>query len=84
MTQKDQVFIANVVVIDLTQETMVLNVIDQPIGVAAKLNAVVKIYNYRRFHEGYHFILMAMEIYSTLGHYMDRFIKECPCLFHDR
>jgi hypothetical protein len=84
MTQKDQVFIANVVVIDLTQETMVLNVIDQPIGVAAELNAIVKIYNYRRLHEGYHFILMAMEIYNTLGRYMDRFIKECPCLFHDR
>jgi hypothetical protein len=52
MTQKDQVFITDVVVIDLTQETMVSNVIDRPIGVAAELNVIVKIYNYRRLHEG--------------------------------
>jgi hypothetical protein len=27
---------------------------------------------------------MAMEVHSTLGHDMDRFIKECACIFHDR
>jgi hypothetical protein len=27
---------------------------------------------------------MAMEVHDTLGHDMDRFIKECACFFHNR
>jgi hypothetical protein len=27
---------------------------------------------------------MAMKVHNTLRHDMDRFVKECACLFHDR
>ncbi len=63
---------------------MVLNVISRPIGAITKLNAIVKIHNYKRFHERHHFISMAMEVYNTFGCDMDRFINECACLFHHR
>jgi len=49
-----------------------------------KFNTIVNICKYRRLHERHHFIPMAMEVHDTLGHDMDRFIKECACLFHDR
>jgi hypothetical protein len=39
---------------------------------------------YKRLHEGYHFILVAMEVHNALGHDMDIFIKECVHLLHDR
>ncbi len=32
---------------------------------------------------GHHFIQMAMEVYDTFVHDMDRFIKEHACLFHN-
>jgi hypothetical protein len=57
------------------------SVIGQPTRVIAKFNAIVKICKYRGFHEGHHFILMALEVHNTPGHDMDRFIKECACLF---
>jgi len=60
------------------------NVIIQLIGVVAKLNAIVKIRKYKGFHEGNHFILMAMEVHNTLECDMDRFIRECARLFHNR
>jgi hypothetical protein len=84
MTQEDQIFITNVVVIDLTRETMVSNVIIQPTSVATKLSAIVKIYKYRKLHEGHHFIPMAMEMHSTPRRDMNLFIKECAHLFHDK
>jgi hypothetical protein len=40
MTQKDQVFVANVVVTDLTQDTVVSNVINQPTNVVVEHNAI--------------------------------------------
>jgi hypothetical protein len=49
-----------------------------------KLNAIAKICKYRGFHEGQHFIPMAMEVHGTLMCDMDRFIKECVHLFHNR
>jgi hypothetical protein len=63
---------------------MVSNVISRPIGAIVKLNAIVKIRKYKRFHERDHFILMTMEVHGALGHNMDRFIKEYARLFHNR
>jgi hypothetical protein len=83
MTQKDQVFVANVVVIHPTRETVVSNVIDQLTNVVVELSAITKIRTYRRLREGHHFILMAMEVHDALGRDMDHFIKECACLFHN-
>jgi hypothetical protein len=54
---------------------VVSSVISQPTGVTMELNAIVKIYKYRRFHKGHHFILMAMEVHGTPKCDMDRFIK---------
>jgi len=73
-----------VVVINLTPEVMVTNVIDQPIGVIAKLNAIAKICKYRRLHERCHFILMAMKVHDAPRCDMDHFIRESAFLFHDR
>ncbi len=47
-------------------------------------NTITNIHKYRGFHEGHQFILMAMEVHNALGHDMDRFIKECVHLFHNR
>ncbi len=63
---------------------MALSVISQLIGVAVELNTIAKIWKYRRFHEGHHFILMAMEMHNTLKHDMDCFIRECVRFFHDK
>jgi hypothetical protein len=49
-----------------------------------KLSAITKIHKYKRFHEGHHFIPMAMEVHNAPKHDMDHFIKECARLFHDR
>jgi hypothetical protein len=68
MTQEDQIFVANVVVIDLTQETMVLSVINQLVDATMKLIGIVRIHKYRRFHEGHHFIPMAMEVHGAFRH----------------
>jgi hypothetical protein len=73
-----------VVVIDLTQEMMASDVISQPTGVVAKLSAITKIRKYRKLHEGHHFIMMAMEVHDTPRCDMDRFIRECAHLFHNR
>ncbi len=63
MTRKDQVFVANVMVADLTWETMAMNVISQPKGAIAELSAIVKICKYRGLHDKHQFILMAMEVH---------------------
>jgi hypothetical protein len=49
-----------------------------------KLNTIAKIHKYKGFYEGHHFILMALEVHDALERDMDRFIRECDCLFHDR
>jgi len=84
MTQEDQVFIADVVVIHPTQEMVASNVINQLTNVVAELNAIVKIHKYKRIHEGHHFIPMPMEVHNTLRCDMDCFIRDCVYLFHDR
>jgi hypothetical protein len=65
-------------------KTMTMNVINRPVGVTTKLNAIVKIRKYRGLHEKHHFISMAMEVHNALGRDMDHFIKECVHFFHDR
>jgi hypothetical protein len=61
-----------------------LSVISSPTSATMELNAIVKIWKYKGFHMGHHFILMAMEVHNALGHDMDRFIKECVRFFHNR
>jgi hypothetical protein len=84
MTQEEQVFIANVMVTNLTRETMASNVISWPTNVDAKFNPIGKIHKYRGFHEGHHFIPMVMEVHNTFEHDMDCFIRECVRLFHNK
>jgi hypothetical protein len=63
MTREDQVFVADVMVINPTQETMASSVITWLASVIAKLSAIAKIRKYRELHEGHHFIPMAMEVH---------------------
>jgi hypothetical protein len=74
MTQEDEVFIADVMVIDLMRKTTALNVISRPTNVVVKLSTIVKICKYRGLHEGHHFIPTAMEVHVTVGCDMDCFI----------
>jgi hypothetical protein len=67
MIREDQVFVANVMIIDLMQETVVMSVISQLACVVVKLSAIVKICKYKELHKGHHFILMAMEVHNTHG-----------------
>jgi hypothetical protein len=71
MTQEDQVFVFNVMVIDLMWETVASSVINRPIGAIANLNAIVKICKYRGFQEAHHFILMTMEVHCAPMHDME-------------
>jgi hypothetical protein len=50
MIQEDQVFVANVVVIDPTWEMVASSVINRLTTATTELNAVIKIYKYKRFH----------------------------------
>jgi hypothetical protein len=63
---------------------MTLNVISQLASAIVELSTIVNICKYRRFHEGHHFILMAMDVHGTPMHDMNRFIKECAHFFHDK
>ncbi len=49
-----------------------------------ELSVIAKTHKYIKFHEGHHFILMAMKVHNTPEHDMDPFIKECARLFHDK
>jgi hypothetical protein len=84
MIHRDQVFIADVVVTNPMWEMVASNVISQLIGVIAELNAIVNIHKYKGFHEGHHFILMAMEVHDAHVCDMDCFIKERAHLFRNR
>jgi hypothetical protein len=84
MTQEDQVFITNVVVTNLTQEMVASSVISWPASVTVKLSTIAKIYKYKGLHEGHHFIPMAMEVHNSPNRNMDRFIRECAHLFHNK
>ncbi len=65
-------------------QTMASSVISQPIGVIAELRAIIEIHKYKGFHQGQHFILMAMEVHGALGCNMDNFIMECAHFSHDK
>jgi len=52
MTRKDQVFVINVVVIDLTWEIMALNVITILAGAAANLAPLLRFANIEGFMKG--------------------------------
>jgi hypothetical protein len=84
MTREDQIFITNVVVINSPWKTLIINVINQPVSVNAKLKTIVKIRKYRWLCEGQHFISMVGEVHSAPRHDMDCFIKECAHLFHNK
>jgi hypothetical protein len=47
-------------------------------------NAIIEIHKYKRINERRHFIPMTMEVHNTPMRDMDRFIKECACLSHNR
>ncbi len=84
MICEDHVFVVDVVVTNLTWETMVTSVINQLANASVKSNTTVKIRKYGRLHKRHHFILMAMEVHGALGHDIDCFIKECVHLFYNR
>jgi hypothetical protein len=84
MTRKDQVFVANVIVIDSTQETLASSVISPPVGAIVEFSTIAKIHKYRRLQKGLHFIPMAMEVHGAPEHDMDCFIREFVHLFHNR
>jgi hypothetical protein len=60
-----------------------MSLIDQHVQLQ-DLAPLLKSANIKRLHEGHHFISMAMEVHMTPECDMDRFIKECAHLFHDR
>ncbi len=74
-------FVANVVVIDLTWEIVVTNVINQPLSAVVELDTIVKICKYRGLHEGHHFIPMAMEVHNAFERDMNCFIREYARIF---
>jgi hypothetical protein len=84
MIWDDQVFVVDVVVINLTWETVVSNVISWLASVAMKFNAIVKIRKYKKFHHEHHFISMAMEMHGAPECDMDHFIRECVHFFHNK
>jgi hypothetical protein len=84
MTREDLVFVLDVMVTDPMRKTMPSNVITWPTCAIVKLNAISKIHKYRRFHEGHHFIQMAMKVHNTPMRDMDHFSMECAHLFHNR
>jgi len=84
ITREDQVFIADVVVIDPTRKTVASSVISWLASAIIKFNIIAKIHKYKWLHEGHHFILMAMKVHDAPERDMDRFIRECAHLFHDR
>jgi hypothetical protein len=65
MIREDQVFVVDVVVTDLTQETVAMNVINQQIGAVVELSAIAKNHKYTWLHEGHLFILMVAKVHDT-------------------
>jgi len=81
MICEDQVFVVDVVVIDLTQKKVATNVISWPICIVVELNTIIKICKYGRLHERHHFIPMVMEVHDVVRHDMNRFFKKCAHFF---
>jgi hypothetical protein len=49
-----------------------------------EFNTIFTIHEYKRLPEGHYFMLMAMEVHNASKRDMDRYIRECAHLFHDR
>jgi hypothetical protein len=60
-----------------------MSLVDQQVHLQ-NLVLLLKIHKYRGFHEGHHFISIALEVDGVFKCDMNCFIKECICLFHDR
>jgi hypothetical protein len=67
MTCENQVFVADVVVIDLTWKMVVTSVINQPTCVVPKLSTITKIRKYKRLHVGHHFFRWPRRSTTHLG-----------------
>jgi hypothetical protein len=80
MTREDQVFVANVVVINITRKRW----LRMSTCANVKFNTIAKIHKYKRLHERHHIIPMVMEVHDTPKCDMDHFIKECALLSHNR
>jgi len=84
MIWENQIFIVDVMITNLTWETMASSVISRPTCATIEFKVITKIHKYRGLYEGHHFILMAVEVHGTPRCDMDRFIRECVRLFHHR
>jgi hypothetical protein len=84
MTHEDQVFVTNVVVMDLRPKMVAMSVISQPASVTMELSTIAKIHKYKRIHERHHFILIAMEVHNAPKRDIYCFIKKYARLFHNR
>jgi hypothetical protein len=67
MTHENQVFVVDVVVIDLTWKMVVTSVINQPTCVVPKLNTIAKIRKYKRLHVRHHFFQWPWRSPTHLG-----------------
>jgi hypothetical protein len=65
MIRENHVFVIDMVVIDPTWEMVATSVISWSIGASMELNAIANICKCKKFHEGHHFILMAIEMHNT-------------------
>jgi len=84
MTWENYVFVADVIVTNVTLKIVATNVINRLASAIAKLNTIVKIYKYKEIHEKHHFIPMSMNTHGTPRCNIDCFIRECVRLFHNR
>lgn len=84
MIRENEVFVVDGMVTNSTWKMVVSSVISWPTNAVVELNAIAKICKYKRFHEGYYFILMAMEVHDTFEHDIGPFIRECVFFFHHR
>jgi len=68
MICEDQIFVVNVVVINLTREIVTMNVISRSTCVIVGFSTIANIRKYKRFHEGHHFMpMVVMRCMTHLG-----------------
>ncbi len=66
MIRKDQVFVVDGVITNMTREIVASSVISQLAGAAENLTSLLKSTNIKGLHEGHHFILMTTEVHLGL------------------
>jgi len=84
MTCENYIFVADVIVTNVTWKIVVTNVINRLASAIAKLNTIVKIYKYKKIDEKHHFIPMSMNVHGTPRCDINCFIRECVRFFHNR